>query len=193
MRELFDNLDEDGKQKIYQQLEEYVKNDNLDAMQDILKNKINLAYKLKIFSSEEKIYIDDYLNSPLGLALYKDKKILKELLTNCYLGDLELHGPVYLYLAAKEGDESSVFFAQQLIELFFKNNAKLDLNFVVNDKILDLDIIGKKDFIEIAIENNQEFFMNWVLDKKFIETEIFVVKVQHIQSAIKNLIFLAFR
>lgn len=187
MRELFDNLDEDGKQKIYQQLEEYVKNDNLDAMQDVLKNKINLAYKLKIFSSEQKIYIDDYLNSPLGLALYKDKKILKDLLTNCYLGDLELHGPVYLYLAAKEGNESGVFFAQQLIELFFKNNSKLDLNFVVNDKILDLDVIGKKDFIEIAIENNQEFFMNWVLDKKFIETEIFVVKIQHIQSAIKNL------
>ena len=187
MRELFGDLDEDGKQNIYQQLEEYVKNDNLDAMQDILKNKINLSYKLKNFSSEEKIYIDDYLNSPLGLALYKDKKILKELLTNCYLGDLESHGPVYLYLAAKEGNDNSVFFAQQLIELFFKNNAKLDLDFVVNDKILDSDVIGKKDFIEVAIENNQEVFMNWVLDKKFIETEIFVVKIKHIQSAIKNL------
>lgn len=187
MRELFINLGDEQKENIYQQLYKYIEDENLDGMLDVLKYKVNLAYKLKNFSSEKNGYLDDYTSSPLGMALYKDKKIIKELFNNCFLENLELHGPVYLYLAAKSASKNSVFFAKKLIELFFKNNLQLNLDFVVNDKVLDLDIIGKKDFIEIAIEENHEDFVDWVLDDKFIQTGVFVIKIHHIHNAIKNL------
>lgn len=187
MRELFVNLEVEQKENLYQQLYKYIEDDNLDAMQDILKYKINLTYKLKNFTSEDKGYLEDYLTSPLGMALQKDRKILKELLINCYIENLELHGPVYLYLAAKMGDEGCIFFAQQLVEFFVKNNVKLNLDFMINEQVFDLDVIGTKDFIAIAIENNQELFIDWVLSDKFIESQIFVIKIHHIQNAIKNL------
>lgn len=154
---------------------------------DIDKNLINRATRIPI---------EYYEQSPLGLALSLKHEATEKIIRNLFLfpklfSNAKQHISVYLYLAAKQGDERGLELARQFWDLGIYLDMKINLDFLINKNVIDQNIVGEKDFFEIAIENNREGknqpFIEWFLEEKFIATKIFQPQVKHLQLAIRCL------